>query len=166
MSINASNTSVLVCCHKRIFNSKKSLQTHHFSNLFSNVGKARGTLNIFCIILVTSASCSILTLKFQEGRNPNCLNILIINCCYYAMHSFSNILLKSNSALFMFALWLFFFKFSRLPKKTCSAFLQLLHKLIQAMLREKYRGWKTQAKKNVTLKELNTDEKYQNGEKP
>lgn len=61
---------------------------------------------------------------------------------------------------------IFFFKFSRLPEKTCSAFLQLLHKLIQAMLREKYRGWKTQAKKYVTLKELNTDEKYQNGEKP
>lgn len=60
-----------------------------------------------------------------------------------------------------------FFKFSRLPKKSCSAFLQLLRKLIQAMLGEKYRAWKAQSKKKyVTLKKLNTDEKYQNGEKP
>ena len=77
------------------------------------------------------------------------------------MHLFSNELLKSNSALFMFALWFFFFKFFGLQKISCSAFLQLLRKLIQAMLGEKYRAWKAQAKKKIALKKLNTDEKYQ-----
>lgn len=122
------------------------------------MGKARGTSNIFCIILVISAPCSILTLKFQEGKKkPNCLNTLIIN--YLAMHSFSNVLLKSNSALFMFALWFFFFKIFRLPKKSCSAFVQLLRKLIQAMLSEKHGGCKLK-KKNTSHKRNSTISKW------
>lgn len=133
MSTNASNTSGLVCCHKRTFN---SLQPHHFCNIVSNVGEARGTFNIFCIILVISAPCSILTLKFEEEKIPNCLNKYIINYlaitfCIYSALNYYKVIQCCSCLLYDFY---FFFTFSRLPKKSCSAFLQLLHKLIQAML--------------------------------